>query len=564
MSDNNFKDSIKYNPENLKQYLNEKMIYLLDEYEKNNSFEVREYLCYLTAAIYLVSRELVPQLDIYLPFRTKADSSFMKNIKKEVSKYLSDFDNNDFDTTPLTKDISGIKIILDDINYSRPTTEGSRKILNDKDIQKFSPMYKENPKDISNFEFIEQVQDFLYSSVKNPNNYYRLKTELLKRMIKLTPPEFEESKKYTELYNYFTQINSFSLTIPESEILDLEDLLNQFRSISNDKYHFAILNKLLPIVFSDTLIKNSLKASFKFEKEIKKKNGFHALYYTILTPFGNIEIQAQSNRAHYVATKGSAYHSGIDGKSIDVKNFFELVDPNDEHELSYYLDSLDYISADSLVSPYEVPEFKNEQEKEDFLSSSKGIAYTQSEEYRNMIKHIKIKDKIQILPDSLPKEVYDSDKQINQEKLQKLINSGAIKPIIMDVNDYLMSNALSISPYMNVCSSGHTSTTNAEIHHKKVIGEFAEILRKKDSNTCLRDLLIRRLEELIENDGFIKNTHDKPMSPQMIYSLKIVKEHEEASLKLPKDISRKNITAYAEKLRNKINNKKSDDLDRTS
>ncbi len=90
---------------------------------------------------------------------------------------------------------------------------------------------------------------------------------------------------------------------------------------------------------------------------------------------------------------------------------------------------------------------------------------------------------------------------------------------------------------------GHTSFTTAGIHHKKIIGEFAEVLRKRDSNTCLRDLLIRRLEYIIDNPI------DNP-SPGMALSLQVVKEHDETANKLPKDISKKNILAYGEKLRN--------------
>lgn len=102
---------------------------------------------------------------------------------------------------------------------------------------------------------------------------------------------------------------------------------------------------------------------------------------------------------------------------------------------------------------------------------------------------------------------------------------------------------------MNACSSGHTSSTTAAIHHKKVIGEFAEILRKKDSNTCLRDLIIRRLEHLIEYPP--ENSNSKAIV-SINKSLQIIKKHDEIATKLPKDISQKNIISYAEKLRNMI------------
>ena len=117
-----FKESIKYDTQNQKDIEN-KFLALLDEYQKQNSFENREYLCYLTSAIYLTYKKLFPQLSIYIPFRTKSDMSFIHNLQKEFKLYFKDVNFNEtFDTTSISKDISGIKVILDDINYSRPAT----------------------------------------------------------------------------------------------------------------------------------------------------------------------------------------------------------------------------------------------------------------------------------------------------------------------------------------------------------------------------------------------------------------------------------------------------------
>ncbi len=348
------------------------------------------------------------------------------------------------------------------------------------------------------------------------------------RIIAISPKEFTNERdpeaSFVELYqniqhkyHYFLETDSFPTNISTSQITALTDLLNDFRSRVDDPLHFAILEKTLPIVFNQPLIKNALQTSHKFEKELKKPKGFQARYDTLFTPFGPIEVQSQSNRAYYNSTKGSSFHSGMAGKSIDIKEFFELADLNDTNDLSYYLDALDSTSADEMVSPYEIPEFKTEDEKQSFLKTSDGIAFLESEKYREMMKHIKFKKEI-------------------------LIGNTYV-----DANSYLLSTALSLSPYMNVCSSGHTSYTTAAIHHKKVIGEFAEILRKKDSNTCLRDLLIRRLEHLIENPP--ENSNSKA-AISINKSLQIIKKHDEIAIKLPKDISNKNIISYAEKLRN--------------
>lgn len=556
MAENKFKKNLKYtNPEQID--LENKMFDLLDEFEKNQSFENREYLCYLAAAIYLTYKELYPRLSIYIPFRTKSDISYIKNIQKEFTNYMEDIDSkDDFDTSEIIKDISGLKIVLNDINHSLPSSEEFEELFSDPEI---SELYQFSCED---HKFADKVDSYLRSPIHNVKEFYEKKIILLAKIIELTPEEFTDERKpknpFTQLYKdtlyqytYFLENDNFPTIISEEELSDLTLLSNDFRSRLDDKLHFAILRKTLPVVLNSPLVKNAMQANSKWDKERLKPNGFQAIYYNIDTPFGPVELQAQSNKAYYASTKGSAYHSGLNGKEIDIKNFFELADPNDEHELSYYLDILDNISADKLISPYAIPAFKTEEEKQLFLKTPTGKAFLESEKYREMMKHIKIKQKMQILPDHLPNEVYDSNHSINSDKLQELIANKKVIPFRVNTDEYLLSTALSLSPYMNVCGSGHTSYTTAGIHHKKIIGEFAEILRKRDSNTCLRDLLIRKLEQIIDNPP-------KKCSENMRACLQIVKEHDKVANKLPKDISHKNIYSFAEKLRNKNKNKEED------
>ncbi len=591
METNDFKESLKYPKEYAmpeQQDMAEKLMQLLDEYQLSNSFENREFLCYLTSAIYLSYKKLFPQLNIYIPFRIKGDSSFMKNIPKEFTKWIEKVDSDEpFDLFPIEKDISALKVVIDNINFSLPFTPESEELFNDPEIKELLGDEENNTKDKNNDEkeetldfsrrknvaFINKVNNFLQSPIKTGKQYFELKKELLQRIIAITPDEFVDERKpnpsYCQLlekleedYAYLLENDDVPTNISDSQITELRDLLNELRPKIDDKLHFAILRKTLPIILEQPWIKNVLQTSFEFNKEPKKPNAFQAIYYTINTPFGPVELQGQSNRAYYTSTKGSAYHSGLDGKTVNVKDFFELVDPNDEHDLSYYLDILDSFSADKLVSPYELPEFKTEEEREEFLKTPKGAAYIQSETYREMMKHIKIKEKIEIIPQNLPKEVYISDKEIDYQKLQELIDSGQTlqKPYVMDANLYLFSTALSLSPYMNVCSSSHTSYTNAGIHHKKVIGEFAEILRKKDSNTCLREMLIRRLEELIDSPQ--KFAYDMKTLDRIIKLTYIVNNHDTMATKLPKNISPKNIMTYGERLREKLRKRSNSDLDR--
>ena len=564
----NFKENIRCNITNEQKKLTAKMFTLLDEYEKNNSFENREFLCYLTAAIFLVYKEKYPQLAKYLLFRTKSDMSFMKNIQKEFIKFITtDTQSNQFDISAVDKDISGIKLVLDNINYSLPATAESRELFGLPDIKKLRKQSK------ANLDFIDTVEEFISSPIHNSREFYQFQLELLKRIIEVTPKKFKDERfpnqSYEELYkqsqiqyNYYIENDNFPTSLSERDIGYLEVLLNDLRSKVDNNLHFEILNRTLPIVLDDPLIKNTLLTTFKLEKsneQSQKANGFEAIYYTLNTPFGKVEFQAQSNRAYFNATKGSAYHSGIPGKSINVKHFFELVDKNDEHTLDYYLDTLDSISADSIIHENELPQFESAQEKKAYLETSHGKDYINSKLYIDMMKHIKIKDTIDILPPYLPNSVYDkaeinyktprSNWKINEKKLNELIESGEIKLSTVDTNMYFLASALSISPYMNVASSGHSSFTTVGNHNKKIVGEFSEAIRKKDSNTLLRDILVRRLENILENPEEYFDLKDEKQSAYVTRYLDLAKQHEEIASRLPKDIPRKNIIHYGNRLR---------------
>ncbi len=460
MENNEFKDNLKYpkvysNPD--QQKLHDKIMSALDEYEKNNSYDNREFLCYLTSAIYLTYRELYPRLSIYIPFRTKSDSSYMKNIKKEFSKYAKS-SHDEFDTSSITKDISGIKIVLNDINNSLPATPQYEELLNDPEIANLTTISNKS------INFVDSVDKYLRSPIHNGKEYYKLKKDLLEQIIKITPEEFTDERKpkasFSRLYedakieyDYFLENDSFPTVITPDELTTLTNLSNDLRSRAYDQLHFAILNKTLPVVLDSPLIKNVLQTFNKFEKETKKPNGFQARYDTIYTPFGPVEVQSQSNKAYYTATKGSSYHNGMAGKNIDIKEFFELVDEDDEYDLSYYLDVLDNISADkTIISPYELPEFKTDEEREEYMRTPKGKAFLESQKYREMMKHIKIKDKILLLPEVLPTEIYDLEGDMITTKLREWLASREEKPIF-NTDEYLLSVALSLSPYMNVCGS---------------------------------------------------------------------------------------------------------------
>ena len=203
--ENNFKNNLSSDKKNLER----KLYSVLDTYSRNNSFENREFLCYLSAAIFLTYKKLYPQLNLHIPFRTKSDLSTIKNIQKEFSKWTkAPYSADMLNILPIVKDMSGIRIVLDNINLSLPQTDESYELFNDETVKNELNISRDN------HHFLNKVDDYLQSSIKTGEQYYSLKIDLLKRIIDSTPKEFTEERaplpsfeqilKETEYqYNYY-------------------------------------------------------------------------------------------------------------------------------------------------------------------------------------------------------------------------------------------------------------------------------------------------------------------------------------------------------------------------
>ena len=501
--ENEFKDSIKINMDEYKTAVKNALIKSNDRYIDLESQEAKEYMCYLMGAIYFEYQRLYPDLSIYIPFRFKSMESYMKNFNKEAANPSLHTEDEIFEKT--TADTIGATIVLDHINSSR---KPNNHYSSDK-IQELFDIKDENKK------IINEIQKELDTDLIDEKTYYKYEKRILGRLIDATYPEFTSERPIpyqTELENinkiYSDKLKSgnFALSIEPEEKVNLEKLLNDLRSRLSDKLEYEILLETLPKVFDSLLIKNALKADAKFEKDVKKNNGFAAIYYTIETPFGKIEIQAQPKKRYYEAKKGSAFHSGIKGKEVDIDYFFELVDKNDAKPLEFYLDKLNASSVDKLVSDVELP--NKEEERKQCIENMDTITkrnYRYTQIIEELASHIKLKDTLEF--------------------------DGKIYP----VDTHLLSLAECVSPDMYVCSSGHTSFSTASISHKNLVNEFSEVWRKKDSNTYLDNMLIDRLSTILRNPEL---TDDKYQMDNNI------------SNALPRDISKKDITDYASRLQN--------------
>lgn len=503
-----FKDNLKV--DELKKYqnfFNEKTTELVDEYCVGNSKDARKYMCYLAAALFLTYKEMYPDLCSYIPFRTKSSNSYIRNINKEFRNQLLKFDGsfdefeqlfNDF---KITSDINALTIVLDHINPSKPKK-------NNYATEEITELYK---KGIEAEALVNDLDNSLDTVFLSEKEFYEHKIHILKLLSELSFSEFmperpmsyeDELNSVEQIYNQKLSENSFYLDATEYQFEDLKMLTDDLRHILYDKYQYLILQETFPKVIQQPIFSHFLKVTSSFGKDARKSNGFAATYYFLETPFGRIEVQLQPSERYFVAKKGSAAHSLLSDKNLNLDELFELANPNDEKPLEYYLEILNKTPVTNIRHDIIKPSFNSIEEEKQFYSSETGKQYRISERLKELQSHIRLKD--------------------NVSYKHKIPNTDKFTTSTIPINDIILSLAEFSSPYMNVCSSAHTNFSTASIHHKNLISEFSEVLRRKDSMTCTGDIIIHRLEQIIKN-------------PTLPYQ------------GLPKELSERDIINYARK-----------------
>lgn len=534
----------------------------LDTYEEKNSLNAKKYMCYLTAAIYITYKKMYPNLVIRIPFRTKSDTSYQKNIQKEFPNSLDTLieqleKNNEsltletlekyFPTEPTTKDIQAATIILDHfkepilLTYQEGEYDNPLPNVKNNDIDLKESITDLVNKDMKYTNLLIKANSIYSTEFLSEFAFLMLKKQILEGIIDLNYhgfdgekyPSYQEDLKSVEekIANGVIQQN-FAASITNLQKYELKHLISNMQYLLEDKLQFNILNNTISNVLNQPIVKNTLQATYDYSKTSKKSNGFAAIYYTLHTPYGDIELFLQSNERYYQSKKGSAFHSGMSGKSLDIKDFFEYVNPENETEdLNYFLDSIDL--------PVSV------------LDDTKNQKLAES--INQKLSRIKIKDSIDVKL-SVPTSVtFDSTttKKDPESLKKKQIADEKIKnapTVSINTNEYLYLVATSRSACLNTCSSGHSFSINAAIHHQDIDDEFAEVLRRRDSMTCLGNILLKRLRIILKT-----SKADDKTNINKINSIS----------SLPKLISPEEIYEYGEELENLIENTTPKDTEKT-
>ena len=482
--------------------------------------ESNEEIIDIGSAIYIVFKELFPQLDVYIPGRTKSSKSIIDNINYEFEKSLenltpsnayngisySDIEKN-FNLNGAQTDFTGFTIVLsntDDVIHF------------DKNDPSFNEFHELRKKRIDNISFIHSIENILtYDIYKlSYEDLLQIQIELL---IRLRDCTFEEcTEEYIGDYTFekptekvkgtsFAKVleNTINLykntdadTYVDFSLLNnasdtVFNLLSELSARVHDKYQFKLLEIAIPEVLKHPIFENTLKVKHIFVKKSIKPNGFVSLYYYLITQDGKIiELQAQSRKRYRDSKIGPSDHNSIEAKKgnqvkkakkVNIIRFFEPTSPNTSEEdfkkIFDFLDNMQYDRAEFLLNTDDINLTPSERREKRRLNSNK--------------EAIKLKDSF---------EFYAEYTDTDGKKIHKTYTQS--------IDDYLVKFAEFYSPDLYAFGSPHTrhNTSVAGYNEKSLVTNFKEILLKHDKVCYLSHILIDRLEKILSPD---KNTISK-------------------------------------------------------
>lgn len=263
-----------------------------------------------------------------------------------------------------------------------------------------------------------------------------------------------------ESFKYKQKNGTLSLSLSKEQIATIDSLLNELEKRLDDKFEREILKVFLPQALNSNLLTNLLHTNYIYDKTTVKPTGYVADFYNLnVGNEFNIEIQTQSYLRYLDGKKGVSFHNGKVGKGISIFSFFELIDKNDSYPLEYYLKILSQIPVDTYEN---------------------GIMDDKKSSILNKVKeaysHIRIKDKI------------------------KFSNKKGSKPF--DTDQYLLTLSKYVSANMAICRSSHNfSTPTVSIENASLLESFSDVLRKRDGISCLAQMLVDRLEDILQTNN---------------------------------------------------------------
>ena len=466
----------------------ERIMETIEHWHSHNSERALEENRDILGALYISASKLYPEMGIYVPGRTKSMKSSIANINKEAYSSLVDIIPKNMEAGISTEevykkfqmdkantDFSGFTIVLgntDDTMHFDKSDPKTNELLELRKIRD------------KNMKFLHSMENFLIehdNDVFSKQELYQIKMELLMRLRELTYEECRKEYKgtsFTEMLkeNLGKEYDLDDYDVNEGEYLmkldELYELLDEMKKRIHDKYQAKILEISVPEILNDELLSDELHVKSRFIKKVIKENGFCANYYELTTIDGRkIELQAITKMRFKESKDGSSDHSKLPNKEIKITQFFE---PSSKE-----CDEQEFIKMMTLLN--NTP-----------IAKKNSLYITPDQELSPMEKRLKRRLKVAEQNVKLKDSFEDTH----------IFPDGSEQKCKYSLDEYLKNFAEYVSPKLMSVSSHHTRFHKgvAGYNKKSIISAFTEVLLKHDSTSCLAQILIDRLEEIVPND----------------------------------------------------------------
>lgn len=478
------KSNIKKDQEIVK----ERIMKTIEHWHSHNSERALEENRDILGALYISASKLYPEMEIYVPGRTKSMKSSVANINKEAYGSLAniipenmeegistDEVDKKFQMDKANTDFSGFTIVLGNTDDTMHFDKSDPKTSELLELRKIRD---------KNMKFLHSMENFL---IEHDNDFFskqelhQIKMELLMRLRELTYEECRKEYKgtsFTEMLkeNLGKEYDLDDYDVNEGEYLmkldELYELLDEMKKRIHDKYQAKILEISVPEILNDELLSAELHVKSRFIKKVIKENGFCANYYELTTIDGRkIELQAITKMRFKESKDGSSDHSKLPNKEIKITQFFE---PSSKE-----CDEQEFIKMMTLLN--NTP-----------IAKKNSLYITPDQELSPMEKRLKRRLKVAEQNVKLKDSFEDTH----------IFPDGSEQKCKYSLDEYLKNFAEYVSPKLMSVSSHHTRFHKgvAGYNKKSIISAFTEVLLKHDSTSCLAQILIDRLEEIVPND----------------------------------------------------------------
>ena len=478
------KSNIKKDQEIVK----ERIMKTIEHWHSHNSERALEENRDILGALYISASKLYPEMGIYVPGRTKSMKSSVVNINKEAYGSLAniipenmeegistDEVDKKFQMDKANTDFSGFTIVLGNTDDTMHFDKSDPKTSELLELRKIRD---------KNMKFLHSMENFL---IEHDNDFFskqelhQIKMELLMRLRELTYEECRKEYKgtsFTEMLkeNLGKEYDLDDYDVNEGEYLmkldELYELLDEMKKRIHDKYQAKILEISVPEILNDELLSAELHVKSRFIKKVIKENGFCANYYELTTIDGRkIELQAITKMRFKESKNGSSDHSKLPNKEIKITQFFE---PSSKE-----CDEQEFIKMMTLLN--NTP-----------IAKKNSLYITPDQELSPMEKRLKRRLKVAEQNVKLKDSFEDTH----------IFPDGSVQKCKYSLDEYLKNFAEYVSPKLMSVSSHHTRFHKgvAGYNKKSIISAFTEVLLKHDSTSCLAQILIDRLEEIVPND----------------------------------------------------------------